>query len=326
MASRDIRSLDVGMLRTFDALMRDGSVSRAATRLFLTQPAVSASLGRLREVFGDPLFTRTAHGVQPTERARRLAPQVERLLADLSLLLEPEGGFEPAASERIFRIFGGENASHVMLPGLVNELARIGSGIRVFWETSSILAADERLQKGEFDIALIPRQTPPAGCESEPVYGDHYVFVARNGHPLFADGVGLDGFCAAEHVFLGYGSSALDEQIDAILRQQGRERRRGVAMTSLAQIADLLAQTDHVSVMPYRVAWRFRDRLQSLPLPFALPSYQLMACWNKRSDSDAGLQWLKGELLRAGRQAVAPPWAPAQLRPQARRSRRARMP
>ena len=305
MPKRDIRSLDVGMLRSFDALMREGSVSRAATRLFVTQPAVSASLARLRETFGDPLFTRTAHGVLPTQRARELAPQVERVLADLLSLLAPQGAFDPASSQRIFRIFGGENASHVMLPTLVNDLARMGSGIRVFWETSSILAVAERLHKGEFDIALVPRQQPPTDCESEPVYGDHYVFVARNGHPSFTGGVTLDSFCAAAHVFLGYGSSALDEQIDGLLRQFGRERTRRVAMTTLAQIADLLSQTDHVAVMPYRVAHRFRHLVACMPLPFELPPYQLHACWNSRAAADAGIQWLRGELLRVGRQATA---------------------
>jgi DNA-binding transcriptional LysR family regulator len=88
MNPRDIRSLDVGMLRTFDALMRERSVSRAAARLFLSQPAVSASLNRLREVFDDPLFTRTGHGVTPTPRAHALAPQIGKVLADLARLLE----------------------------------------------------------------------------------------------------------------------------------------------------------------------------------------------------------------------------------------------
>ena len=88
MSQRDIRSLDIGMLRTFDALLRERNVSRAAARLFLSQPAVSASLNKLRQVFGDPLFTRTAHGVVPTARALALAPQVQKVLAELAALLE----------------------------------------------------------------------------------------------------------------------------------------------------------------------------------------------------------------------------------------------
>ena len=87
---RELRSLDLSLLRTFDALMRERSVSRAAAHLFLSQPAVSASLNRLREVFGDPMFTRTAHGVTPTPRALALAPQIDKLLADLAALLDDE--------------------------------------------------------------------------------------------------------------------------------------------------------------------------------------------------------------------------------------------
>src|SRR4051812_21895445 len=106
MKPRDIRSLDVGMLRTFEALLRERSVSRAAERLFLSQPAVSASLQRLRDAFGDPLFTRTSHGVVPTPRALALGPQVERVLADIAALLDDARPFDPATSSRIFRIAG----------------------------------------------------------------------------------------------------------------------------------------------------------------------------------------------------------------------------
>jgi DNA-binding transcriptional LysR family regulator len=305
MAQRDIRSLDVGMLRTFDALMRERSVSRAATRLFLSQPAVSASLNRLRDTFGDPLFTRTAHGVEPTARAQALAGQVERLLADLSAMLEPGEGFDPAASQRIFRISGGDYASHLLLPTLANELVACGSRVRIYWETSSFLTLTERLRKGDFDIAVLPRLQPPSDCESALLYEDRYVVAVRRGHPTMGhgatSGVTLEAFCASPHVFLGYGSSALDDLIDQVLARLGHTRNMSVAMTSFGQIVDLLAQTDHVAVMPLRVADRFRDLLAVHPLPFELQGYRSVVCWNRRSNSDAGVLWLKDALLRIGR-------------------------
>lgn len=305
MAQRDIRSLDVGMLRTFDALMRERSVSRAATRLFLSQPAVSASLNRLRDTFGDPLFTRTAHGVEPTARAQALAGQVERVLADLSAMLEPGEGFDPAASQRIFRISGGDYASHLLLPTLANELVACGSRVRIYWETSSFLTLTERLRKGDFDIAVLPRLQPPSDCESALLYEDRYVVAVRRGHPTMGHGatpgVTLEAFCASPHVFLGYGSSALDDLIDQVLARLGHTRNMSVAMTSFGQIVDLLAQTDHVAVMPLRVADRFRDLLAVHPLPFELQGYRSVVCWNRRSNSDAGVLWLKDALLRIGR-------------------------
>lgn len=301
MALRDIRSLDVGMLRTFDALMRERSVSRAATRLFLSQPAVSASLNRLRDTFGDPLFTRTAHGVEPTARAQALAGQVERVLADLSAMLEPGEGFDPAASQRIFRISGGDYASHLLLPTLANELVACGSRVRIYWETSSFLTLTERLRKGDFDIAVLPRLQPPSDCESALLYEDRYVVAVRRGHPTLGAEATLDAFCGAPHVFLGYGSSALDDLIDQVLSRMGHTRTMSVAMTSFGQIVDLLAQTDYVAVMPLRVADRFRDVLAVHPLPFELQGYRSVVCWNRRSNSDAGVLWLKDALLRIGR-------------------------
>src|SRR4051812_6299771 len=157
MSRPDIRGLDVGMLRTFDALMQEQNVSRAAGRLFLSQPAVSASLNRLREAFGDPLFTRTSHGVVPTARAIALGPQVERVLADIAGLLDG-GGFEPARSNRIFRIAGSDQASRLLLAALSRELTDLGSSVRLLWEPpagSRPLA--ERLDDGELDVAVVAR-------------------------------------------------------------------------------------------------------------------------------------------------------------------------
>ncbi|MDT4833222.1 PCP degradation transcriptional activation protein [compost metagenome] len=227
------------------------------------------------------------------------------MLADLSAMLEPGEGFEPAASQRIFRISGSDYASHLLLPTLANELAACGSRIRLHWETSSFLTLTERLRKGDFDVAVLPRLQPPSDCESALLYEDRYVVAVRRGHPTLGEAATLDAFCEAPHVFLGYGSSALDDLIDQVLARQGRTRSMRVAMTSFGQIVDLLAQTDHVAVLPLRVAERFRDRLAVHPLPFELPGYRSVVCWNRRSNSDAGVLWLKDALLRIALTAPA---------------------
>jgi DNA-binding transcriptional LysR family regulator len=243
--------------------------------------------------------------VEPTARAQALAGQVERVLADLSAMLEPGEGFDPAASQRIFRISGGDYASHLLLPTLANELVACGSRVRIYWETSSFLTLTERLRKGDFDIAVLPRLQPPSDCESALLYEDRYVVAVRRAHPTMGHGatpgVTLEAFCASPHVFLGYGSSALDDLIDQVLARLGHTRNMSVAMTSFGQIVDLLAQTDHVAVMPLRVADRFRDLLAVHPLPFELQGYRSVVCWNRRSNSDAGVLWLKDALLRIGR-------------------------
>ncbi|NML44969.1 LysR family transcriptional regulator [Ramlibacter sp. G-1-2-2] len=292
----DIRSLDVGMLRTFDALMREKNVSRAAARLFLSQPAVSASLNRLREVFGDPLFTRTAHGVVPTERALGLAPQVEQLLADLAALLEADQPFDPASSNRIFRVAGSDHASRLVMPALSRTLIACGSGIRFVWVPPGTWSLAEHLHKGELDLAMVSRIQRPRDMETQLLYEDRYVYVMRKDHPRAAEPVTLDSFCAIAQVFLGYGTSNLDDRIDEILAKGGRQRLAQIAVTSFGQIVHQLQHSEHAAVLGARVAREFEAQLHVQELPFALPGYQSLLCWDARSGGDRGIAWLREQI------------------------------
>ncbi len=298
MNPRDIRGLDIGMLRTFDALMRERSVSRAAARLFLSQPAVSASLNRLREAFDDPLFTRTAHGVTPTPRAQALAPQVARVLDDIGALLDTGRAFDPGASDRIFRVAGSDFASRNILPALGRTLAGCGSAVRVVWEPPGTWSLPERLNRGDLDVAVIARLRVPRDMEMQVLYEDHYVYAVRRDHPSAGQDVTLDLFCQVPQIFLGYGSSILDDTIDELLARAGRQRLAQMAVTSFAQIIHQLVHSDHAAVLGNRVAQAHAELLHIRPLPFALPPYQSLLCWDARSDADAGVQWLKQEILR----------------------------
>ncbi|HYF41203.1 MAG TPA: LysR family transcriptional regulator [Ramlibacter sp.] len=296
MNGRDIRSLDIGMLRTFDALMRERSVSRAAARLFLSQPAVSASLNRLRETFGDPLFSRTSHGVTPTARAQALAPQVEKVLADLARLLEDEQPFDPARSSRIFRIVGSDHASRIVLAPLSQLLVQAGSSARILWEPPGSWPVAERLHKGELDLGMLSRINRPQDMETEVLYEDRYVYAMRKDHPRAGEPVTLESFCAIPQVFLGYGTSALDDLIDEVLARTGRHRLAQVAVSSFGQILHQLRHSEHAAVLGRRVALQFADELHIQPLPFELPGYQALLCWAERSNADPGIQWLRQQM------------------------------
>lgn len=311
MPEADIRGLDIGMLRAFDALMRERSVSRAAAQLFLSQPAVSASLSRLRRTFGDPLFTRTAHGVAPTPRAEVLAPQVERVLADIAVLLQGEQPFEPAGSDRIFRIAGSDHISSKLLPALSQRLEASGSGIRIVWEPPGAGSLPERLHRGDLDIAVVARLKTPRDMQTVALYEDHYVYALRAGHPRAGEPVTLDLFCEVPQTFLGYGSSVLDDRIDELLAQSGRRRRAQVAVTSFGQILHQLEHSDHAAVLGRRVAAAHAERLHIAPLPLELPTYQVLLCWDLRSDSDPGARWLRTQVRDVLGLATAPAVAPS---------------
>ena len=297
MANRDIRSLDVSMLRTFEALALERSVSRAAARLFLSQPAVSASLNRLRDTFGDPLFTRTAHGMEPTPRALALVPLIDKVLADIATLLEPDHAFDPIASDRIFRMAGSDHAGHRLLPELSRRLLASGSRIRIVWEPPGVWALRDRLHKGELDLGVVARIQLPRDLEVAVLYEDHYVYAMRRDHPQADLAATLESFCATPQIFLGYGTSTLEDLIDGALAKTGHHRHTQIAVSSFGQIIDLLRLGDCAAVMPWRVAQVHEDVLHVQPLPFVLPNYKHIVCWDSRFDADSGIRWVRDQIL-----------------------------
>lgn len=307
MNARDIRSLDLGMLRTFDALIRERSVSRAAQRLFLSQSAVSASLTRLREVFEDPLFTRMPHGIAPTARASELAPQVEKVLADIAGLLETGRSFDPAQSNRIFRVAGSDFASRLVLAPLSQALVQAGSAVRLLWEPAGTDPIGERLRKGEIDLAMISRIRRPQDMEAQVLYEDDYVYVMRQGHPRASGAVDLDTFCELPQIFLGYGASTLDDLVDDALARLGRRRHAQLAVGSIAQIVHQLRQSDHAAVLGRRVAMAFADELSIHPLPLAVPGYEALVCWDMAAAGDPAVGWLREQIVEIVATAVTQP-------------------
>lgn len=295
----DLRGMDITMLRTFDALLRERNVSRAGARLFLSQPAVSACLKRLRETFGDELFTRSRYGVVPTPRALSLAPRVEAVLSELQKLLNSHEAFDPGRSDRILRIAGSDYTCRTLLPALCRCLSDAGSSMKVSWELADFSRVAEQLSKNEVDVALVPRITQITGVQSALLCEDSYVCVANRGHPILDGHFDLDRFSAYRHIVLGQTRSVLDDTIDEILARSDKARQIQVAVASFSQMADLLTESDLISVFPKRVAEKYARVLGIVPLPFDLPSYRLHLCWHRKSDADPAIEWLREQICQA---------------------------
>jgi DNA-binding transcriptional LysR family regulator len=145
---------------------------------------------------------------------------------------------------------------------------------------------------------VIARIQRPTEFQTEVLYEDRYVYVMRKDHPRAEEPVTLDSFCAIPQIFLGYGTSTLDDLIDETLAKGGRQRLAQIAVTSFGQIVHQLRHSDHAAVLGGRVARQFADQLHIQPLPFDFPGYRSLLCWDARSDSDAGTQWLKQQMVR----------------------------
>ena len=178
----DLRTLDLNLLKTLDALLDERSVTRAATRLSLTQPAVSGMLTRLRDNFNDPLFIRAPHGMVPTLRAQQLAPAVKQILRDIDTLLQP-ARFDPLTASFTFTLAATDYALKAVVVPFIAALKVRAPGIRV----RVIPVEPERLtaqfEQGKIDLALLTPSTTPGDLHSRTLYDERYVCMLRVDHP-----------------------------------------------------------------------------------------------------------------------------------------------
>lgn len=318
MRHTNIRNLDVSMLRTFDALMRERSVSRAANRLFLSQPAVSQSLRRLRQAFDDPLFTRTPHGVAPTPKAHALADQVTGILADMERLLqEAQGGFVPATAQRTFRLSGGDYVFNLLMPTLAAHLREMAPGVQLHWLSLDFLHIDQLLAHGEVDFALIPRIAPRNDAYSISLYEDNYCLALSHQHPLaHQSSISAEDFCQVPHAILGSGTFRLETHIDENLARLGLRRERSITVATMVQLLELVSHGIYGAVVPKRLVALHRRTLRDMGMPLQLPTYTLQLCYPPQASKDDGSQWMRQQIReiialriaqeRAGNDTVLP--------------------
>ena len=160
-----LRHLDLNLLKAFDVLMDERSVTHAADRLAVSQPAVSGMMNRLRENFNDPLFIRARRGIVPTPRAEALAGSVKRLLADAEAMLSP-GEFDPATAEMILTVAGTDYSMRNILVPLLSVLRQEAPGIQLRMLPIDDTLIETQLERGDIDIALMTEVTAPASCHA----------------------------------------------------------------------------------------------------------------------------------------------------------------
>ena len=185
-----IRKLDGGLLLVFRELLARRQASAVARQLGLSPSAISHALSRLRDVFGDPLFVRRSHGLEPTQRALELGPRIEALLGDIARTVGAEPAFDPALSRRRFRLAVADPIGSLIGPRLVDAFRQAAPLATFSIRPAFLDVAQRAVQRGEVDVSLgVFRQTP-TGLAAVPLYEDDYCVIARQGHPQAQGKVG----------------------------------------------------------------------------------------------------------------------------------------
>jgi len=298
----NVQDVDLNLLRVFDAVLRERGVTAAAGRLGLTQPAVSNALARLRALFGDALFVRTAAGMDATPFARELGEPIRQALALLESALAHGPGFDPAGSSRAFRFYMSDLGQIEFLPPLLEHVQRDAPGVRLEAVALDIEDITESLAAGALDLAVgfLPGLGPPV--RRRVLFRDPYVCLMRADHPI--ENLTKKRFMEASHALVSYRGG--HRVIEEALERAGLARRIALRVPHFTVAPMVLERTDLILTLPARVARVFerRGNLKSLPPPVPIPQAEVAVHWHERFEADPGNRWLRelmGELYAVPR-------------------------
>ena len=302
----DLQTLDLNLLRVFDAVARERHVTRAAERLNLSQPAVSNALARLRLALNDELFLRRPGGVEPTTLALSLAGPVGEMLDRLRQTLAVTAPFDPSASDRVFPVAFSEYAESVLAPPLLEVTAKEAPRVLLAVRHADRTNALELLESGEAEIAVAMLAEPPALYTRVRLLPEGFLTLVRAGHPLAEGPMTLERFTAFPHL-LHSANGSRDGALDGPLAEAGYPRRLGAVVAHLAAVPEILMRTDMVMTLSARLAQRLAEThgLVIRPCPVTTRHTRLSLVFHRRFEADPGHAWLRRTLLAVARE-VAP--------------------
>ena len=299
----DIRAVDLNLLKAFDALHSERAVTRAASRIGLSQPAMSHALSRLRGLFGDDLFVRTQSGMEPTARAREIAPLITAAIEQIEAALNLGTGFDPATSPATFTAGMGEYAEVALVGPLVAAFSREAPHATLRLLSLHGADAAEQLEHGRIDVAVAHLRALPTTIETTLLFRDPFVVVARKGHPITPEIAGapftVEAYAGQDHVLVsprGQPTGALDR----LLVDYGQRRRVALLVATYLAVPAALAGSDLIATVPSRVAQLIAAHaaLTTLPLPVDLQATVSMA-WHRRANTDPAQAWFRALLQAA---------------------------
>ncbi|WP_017938279.1 LysR family transcriptional regulator [Zestomonas thermotolerans] len=294
MNRNDLRRVDLNLLIVFETLMHERSVTRAAEKLFLGQPAISAALARLRTLFDDPLFVRTGRSMEPSARAQEIFALLSPALDAISTAVSRAADFDPATSTAVFRIGLSDEVELALLPALLKRIRAEAPGVALVVRRTNYLLIPQMLASGEISVGVSYTEELPANAKRK---------VLRRSKPklLRADGIpgplSLDDYCTRPHALVSFAGN-LTGFIDEELAKLGRQRKVVLAVPQFNGLGSLLAGTDMLVTVPDYTAAALASAggLRVEDLPLETPSFELHMAWRGAQDNDPAERWLRSRI------------------------------
>lgn len=300
----NIAKVDLNLLVYLDVLLREGSVTKAANQLSITQPAMSNGLKRLRDLFKDPLLVRTSNGMTPTKRALELKPVIRDVLSKLESSIQPSTDFSPATSKRTFRIMASDYAESTLLLEVIRQLGELAPNITLDVITPSDVTFHD-VEQGRVDMAINRFEELPLSFHQKVVWYDTFSCAVNSDNPI-KEHFNLDSYLSSKHIWVsktgfgvGVGIDPNEVQklgwVDAELTKIGKKRDIRV-FTRHYHVALQLAKAQNlVATLPTKAANLYQSDpdVEILAPPFDIPPIALKMAWSALLQHDAGHIWLR---------------------------------
>lgn len=290
------KRLDYSLLLALDALLSEGSVTRAARRMHLSQPAMSHALARLRDAFDDPIMVRGAGGMVPTPKALQLHGSVREALEQLERSIGAFGSFDPASNATTFRVAMVDYVEMVVFPELMCRLRAEAPHVRVVARSIGSFAELDGLATGSLDLALAFFAEPPEALHRRSLGTDRYVCITRRGR--FRKGqLTLERYLGGSHLAIAPAGTATRPRLDAALKALGRERHIVYYAAHFAAAAAIVERTDLIASVHERAALMYMKELDvdlhPLPPEISLGDLVLSQVWHERTHGDRAHRWFR---------------------------------
>jgi len=300
----NLDKIDLNLLVYLDVLLRERNVTRSASLLGITQPAMSNGLRRLRETFSDPLLVRTSEGMMPTERALLLQPVIRQVLASIEQAVEPGTDFDASCSDRVFRIMTSDYGESTLIPTVLARLTEEAPGVVLDILTPSDMSFLE-VEQGEVDLVINRFDTLPQAFHQVTLWQDSFSCLLSADNPL-ADSFSLDSYLQGHHVWVsktgmgaGMGLTPKDTTrlgwVDEALLKCGHKRHISVFTRHYQSAALLAEQKGLIVTIPTKAAMaqQHNPKLKIFPPPFEVPSFELKMAWSPLLQHNRAHQWLR---------------------------------
>jgi len=291
------KRLNLDLLVTLETLLVEQNVTRAAARLHLSQPAVSAQLNRLRHEFDDPLLIPAQRGMTPTAKAMELLDPLRQALDQVRATVATHKNFDPAKAKLTVAIACTDYLQAAVIKPLVLKLRMRAPGVRVALRNLDMRQLETQMARGDVDLALMTPQAAPLSLRSRHLFDERYVLIGRRKHPRLRNGITVEEFAQLEHVVVSLDGGGFVTPVDNALTALGHRRNAVLSAASFLFVPEIVSHSDFVALVPERLVRDRADKLKVMDCPFPVEGFAVGMVWHERSHGHSGQRWIREAIV-----------------------------